>query len=267
MRTATARRATRWFLAAAPAVLAASTCAAELPNLPQAIERVRPSIVAIGTSEPTRNPAYQFRGTGFVVGDGTLIATNSHVAPVALDSNRLETVTIAIPLSSGEATLREATVVGRDPEHDLALLKMDGPPLPAVKLGDPAQVREGQTFAFTGFPLGSVIGLFPTTHRALVSAITPVALAPASSRSLDAALVRRLRSDRFQIFQLDATAYPGNSGSPLFDVDTGEVIAIINMTFVKGGKESAITNPSGISYAIPSVYLARLLAKQGNAGR
>lgn len=241
--------------------------AAELTTLPAAIDRIRSSIVAIGTVEPTRNPQFQFLGTGFVVGDGTLIATNSHVVPVVLDPGKREVVSIAVPQAGGDAIVREATIVARDPEHDLALLRLTGPPLSPVRLGDSNGVREGQTFAFTGFPLGSVIGLYPTTHHALISAVTPVALPQANSRSLDAALVRRLRRDRFVIFQLDATAYPGNSGSPMFNVETGDVIAIVNMVFVKGGKETALTQPSGISYAIPSSHLAKIINSTSSEAR
>lgn len=233
--------------------------AADLPQLPAAIDRIRPSIVAIGTNLPTRNPTFQFRGTGFVVRNGNLVATNNHVLPAVVDSGALETIVIAIPQGNGEAALREATIVARDTDHDVAVLRFAGPPLPAVRLGDATQIREGQTYAFTGFPIGSIIGLYPTTHRALISALTPVALAQANSRSLDAALVRRLRADRFTIFQLDATAYPGNSGSPMFSPDTGEVIAIINMVLVKSGKEAALSQPSGISYAIPITWLAKLV--------
>ncbi|MEO8938478.1 MAG: serine protease [Burkholderiaceae bacterium] len=241
--------------------------AVEEPGLPAAIDRIRPTIVAVGTSEPTRNPSYQFRGTGFVVGDGTLVATNNHVVPVMVDASNREVVSIAIPLTGGDAMVRGATVVARDTEHDLALLRITGSALPAARLGDSSQVREGQFFAFTGFPIGGAIGLFPTTHHALVSAITPIALPQATTRSLDAALIRRLRTERFSIFQLDATAYPGNSGSPMFNVETGEVIAIVNMVFVKGGKETALTAPSGISYAIPSVYLGRLVESLKNEPR
>ncbi len=236
-----------------------SASASDLASLPTAIDRIRPAIVAIGTVEPTRNPQFQFLGTGFAVGDGSLIATNSHVVPVVVDPAKREVVSVAIPQTGGDAIVREATVVGRDPEHDLAVLRLSGPPLTAVRFADSNGVREGQSFAFTGFPLGSVIGLYPTTHHALVSAVTPVALPQANSRSLDAALVRRLRTERFVIFQLDATAYPGNSGSPMFNVDTGEVVAIVNMVFVKGGKETALTQPSGISYAIPASHLTRLI--------
>ena len=252
--------------AVALACLAAHCARAADPSpLPATIDRVRPAIVAVGTTEPTRNPSYQFRGTGFVVGDGTLVATNNHVLPVVVDASNKEVLSIAIPQPGGDAVVREATVFARDTEHDLALLRVSGPALPAVRIGDSSQVREGQFFAFTGFPIGSAIGLFPATHHALVSAITPVTLPQATSRTLDAALVRRLRSERFNIFQLDATAYPGNSGSPMFDVETGEVVAIVNAVFVKGGKETALTAPSGISYAIPSLYLARLLENSRNS--
>ena len=233
--------------------------AVEATPLPATIDRVRPSIVAVGTTEPTRNPSFQFRGTGFVVGDGTLIATNNHVLPTILDPAAREVVAIAIPLPGGEAVIREATLLARDADHDVALLRLAGPPLPALRIGDSTQVHEGQNYAFTGFPIGSVIGLFPTTHRALISAITPVALAQPTARSLDPALIAKLRADRFSIFQLDATAYPGNSGSPMFDPETGDVIGIVNSTFVKSGKESALSQPSGISYAIPTAFLARLI--------
>jgi serine protease Do len=63
-------------------------------------------------------------------------------------------------------------------------------------------------------------------------------------------LIKRA-DDPFTIFQLDATAYPGNSGSPLYDGETGEVIGVINSVFVKGAKENALRDPSGITYAIP----------------
>jgi serine protease Do len=62
----------------------------------------------------------------------------------------------------------------------------------------------------------------------------------------------------FLVYQLDATAYPGNSGSPVFASNSNDVIAIINKVFVSQGKEAALTNPSGISYAIPIRDLRKL---------
>ena len=68
-----------------------------------------------------------------------------------------------------------------------------------------------------------------------------------------------MKRGAFRIFQLDATAYPGNSGSPVFDIASGDVIGVINMVFLKGLKESALTHPSGISYAIPANFLGELI--------
>jgi len=66
---------------------------------------------------------------------------------------------------------------------------------------------------------------------------------------------------RYDVYQLDATAYPGNSGSPLYEAKTGDVIAILNSVAVKGTKEKALSEPSGISFAIPVVYIHDLLRK------
>jgi serine protease Do len=75
-------------------------------------------------------------------------------------------------------------------------------------------------------------------------------------------MITQLQRTPFAIFQLDGTVYPGNSGSPVYDPATGAVLAVINMTFVKGLKESAITHPSGIAYAIPSNYVRDLLQQK-----
>ena len=96
----------------------------------------------------------------------------------------------------------------------------------------------------------------------MISSITPIVLPTANSQQLNARTIASLRSGSFDIFQLDATAYPGNSGGPMFDASSGEVLGIINMVFVKGTKESALTNPSGISYAIPSNYALQLLQRR-----
>ncbi len=69
----------------------------------------------------------------------------------------------------------------------------------------------------------------------------------------------------YTVFQLDATAYPGNSGSPLYEKDSGQVVGIINKVFVKDTKENLLAKPSGISYAIPIQYGKALLAKKGFA--
>jgi len=220
---------------------------------------VKASVVGIGTFQKTRAPPFRFLGTGFAVGDGATIITNAHVLPQTLDADGGEAITVLIPGPSREAQLRVATRGADDPVHDLATLRIPGPPLPALPIRDSESVREGESILFTGYPIGAVLGPFPATHRGMVSAITPIAIPAAHSSQLKPELIRRLGSGPFPVFQLDATAYPGNSGSPVYDPATGEVIGIINMVFVKGTKESALTQPSGITYAIPSRYLVELL--------
>jgi S1-C subfamily serine protease len=107
-----------------------------------------------------------------------------------------------------------------------------------------------------------VLGLHHATNRATLSAITPIIMPSLNSGKLDARAIVALSRDVFKIFQLDGTAYPGNSGSPVYDPDTGEVLAIINMVFVKGLKETAITAPSGITYAVPARYVEALLQQK-----
>ena len=195
---------------------------------------------------------------GFAVGDGRLIATNAHVVPEVLDSERMEVVAIAI--ASGQTgVVRRAERVASDKEHDLAVLRIEGAALPALELAPNDGVREGQSIAFTGFPIGNALGLSPVTHRGIVSAITPIGIPLANARDLNPALIRRLSGERFEIYQLDATAYPGNSGSPVFDPGSGQIIGVINMVFVKRTKESVLSDPSGISYAIPVTYLRAML--------
>jgi len=233
----------------------------ELPGttLPGTILKIKPAIVAVGTVQKTRRPPTQFSGTGFAVGDGRLVITNAHVLPDVLDTQNNEQLVI---FTGGGASThsRNASVVALDKRHDLALLRIDGSPLPALTIGDSEWVLEGEPYAFTGFPIGVVLGHYPVTHRGIISAITPVVLPAPSSGDLSAKMIRRLRSP-FNVFQLDAIAYPGSSGSPLYDFKSGEVVGVVNSVFVKETKESILAKPSGISYAIPAKYINKLLDK------
>jgi S1-C subfamily serine protease len=198
------------------------------------------------------------RGTGFAIGNGNLIATNAHVLP---DNNNPDAPVLAILSRNdqGQAQVRPAQVAKRDREHDLAVLRIDGPPIAALQLRNSDTVREGQLVGFTGFPIGGALGFSPVTHRGMVSSITPIALPGGNARQINEKLIRQVKSGTFNVFQLDATAYPGNSGSPVFDAGTGEVIGIINMVFIKSTREAALSQPSGISYAIPSNFLIEAL--------
>ncbi len=229
---------------------------AELPLL---IERTKPSVVAVGTYQATRSPQFLMRGTGFVVGDGKHVATNAHVLAEAADIAVGQILVVVTQTSARVTQQRAARVAAVDQAHDLAILRIDGSPLPALDLARTDAVREGQAIAFTGFPIGGVLGLSPVTHRGIISAITPIALPGVNARQLNAKLVRQIREGSFDVYQLDATAYPGNSGGPLYELNRGEVIGIINMVFVSERKESVLAKPSGISFAIPVHFLRELL--------
>jgi serine protease Do len=247
------------------ALLAAFEAPAAQTERTATIERVKASVVAVGTFSRTRSPQFQFLGTGFAVDDGTLIVTNNHVLPVILDPAKLEVLAVLIPVLTKEgadqAQIREVKQVAVDPGSDLGVLRLSGAPLPALKVRASESVREGQEVFFTGYPIGAVLGPYPATHRGMISAITPIAIPQARAGDLDANMLKRLAKGPYPVFQLDATAYPGSSGSPLYDPDSGDVIGIVNMVFVKGTKESVLTQPSGITYAIPSSHLEELLKK------
>jgi S1-C subfamily serine protease len=155
--------------------------------------------------------------------------------------------------------VRPATVASVDSAHDLVLLRIAGTPLPPLAIADAREIREGQSIALMGFPIGGVLGFRPVTHRGIISAITPIALPLPASRLLNETAVQRLRTGTFDVYQLDATAYPGNSGGPVMNAETGEVVGVISMVLIKGTKESALSHPSGISYAMPASYVQELL--------
>ena len=231
-------------------------------DVPEAIARVKPSVVIVGIFKATNSPRFALRGTGFVVGDGNLAVTNAHVIPEGADVDVDAKIAVQVRTGQNELQMRIATVLEIDKTHDLALLQFEGAAVPKLALRDSDTVREGQAIAFMGFPIGGALGFSAVTHRGMVSSVTTVSLPPGTARQLDARTLRSLRDGNFEIFQLDATAYPGNSGGPMFDADTGEVLGVINMVFVKSTRESALTSPSGISYAIPSKFIAQLLQRR-----
>ncbi|QBE67230.1 serine protease [Pseudoduganella lutea] len=251
-------------LACVAAVLGFAPPAPARAALKDTIPAIKPSVVGVGTLLRTRSPAIVFVATGFAVADGLSIITNAHALP-DLDTERMETLGIVIATGQ-KLDFRPATLIAIDREHDLAHLRLAGAPLPALRLDSSGAVAEGQALAFTGFPLGMSLGLTPVTHRAMLSAITPMILPSLNSRRLDARAISQLQRRPFAIMQLDGTAYPGNSGSPVYDPESGIVHGVLNMTFLKNQKENALSQPSGISYAIPVRYVHELL-QQNTTGK
>lgn len=237
---------------------------AQAGGLVETIKIIKPSIVGIGTFDALRRPAINLRGTGFIVGDGHYVATNYHVVKPDSGFNGSGSLSVFLG-SASDVEVRRAEIVGRDETHDIALLKFSGAPGPALPLVAAGEVEEGQVVAFTGFPLGTVYGFYPVTHRGILSAITPIVIPQVSPRQLSAQMIRRLKG-KFNVYQLDATAYPGNSGSPVYDPATGRVLALVSSVFVKQTKEKVLSEPSGITFAIPVSYLKNLMAQEDLLG-
>ena len=161
-------------------------------------------------------------GTGFVIDRSGTILTNAHVISGAVK------ITVAF---AGNQTVT-ARVIGRDPDDDLALLKVnpDGIPLVPLLLGDSNTVQVGDpTYA-----IGNPFGLPRSFTSGVVSAVQRLIRAP-NNFSID------------NVIQTDAPLTPGNSGGPLINAQ-GEVIGI-NSQIATGGSSS--NGSVGIGFAIP----------------
>lgn len=228
-------------------------------DLPRQVEVASPSIVGIAVHVPLQSKKGNLSGTGFAIGDGSLIVTNYHVIQQDIDPNLVSHILV---LAGKGKNVREykAEIVEQDPLNDLAILKIPVK-LPALSLQSADLLSSpGTSVHIIGFPLGATLGLYPAVHSGVVANVSPNVIPAQNSRQLTKQMMRSLK-DPMMIYQLDLTAYPGNSGSPLFDSKSNKVIGVINKVFVTDTKESAITNPSGISYAIPVEKVHALLTR------
>jgi S1-C subfamily serine protease len=226
-------------------------------NFVDVVGKIKPSVVGIGIHTPTSQPQNILRGTGFVIGNGHYIVTNAHVLPTILDDQLLQKMAVFIG-SGKNAQVREAEIITTSALYDLAILKISGSALPAMTLANKSLYPDGSAIAFTGFPIGGVLGLYPVTHRGIIASITPSVVPAASAEKINLTMLKRMKNP-YLVYQLDATAYPGNSGSAMYEMSTGKVVGIINKVFVQSTKEAVISNPSGITYAIPVKYLHQIL--------
>jgi serine protease Do len=227
---------------------AARGSAGALPSFSDIVDHVNPAVVYVQTSRRERADAHQnlppefqdfFRryqqqgpqirqgsGSGFIVSQDGYILTNNHVVE---DADRL---TVRL-LDNREFTAR---VVGRDPNTDVAVIKIDATGLPAVAFGNSDQVRVGDWVLAVGNPLGFTF----TVTAGIVSA---------KGRTLDGLRDPRATYTIQDFIQTDAVINPGNSGGPLIDM-SGQVVGI----------NAAIASQTGLyagyGFAIP-INLAR----------
>ena len=222
------------------------------------VAAAKPSVFAIGLFARMAKPAFRFSGTCFAI-PGGLFVTCAHVIQLPNLANR-EFVAVAIPSPGGHKII-EVNVVATNRENDLAVVEPVNPltePVKALQLNNTLPA-EGTEIVLIGYPIGSALGLHAATHRGIVSAVVPMAFPLPTTTGLEARNVQALRAAPLEILQLDATAYPGNSGSPVIDTHTGQVLAVVSLTMIKGTRESAMTSPSGISYAVPVQHLTGMI--------
>ncbi|NKE72444.1 DegQ family serine endoprotease [Candidatus Manganitrophus noduliformans] len=207
-------------------------------------DRVKPTVVNIAPqtggphpSQPDEGPRESPRapeappgsGSGVIVDKRGFIVTNNHVVG---DADEVE-----VRLS--DKTKFTGKVVGKDPDTDLALIKIEATKdLPFATMGDSTKIKVGQWVIAVGNPFG----LDRTVTVGVVSALGR----------------ENVNLSRYEDFiQTDASINPGNSGGPLFNI-RGEVIGI----------NTAIINfAQGIGFAIPSNMVEAITAQLMEKGK
>jgi S1-C subfamily serine protease len=168
------------------------------------LAQVEPAVVSVRTRSLDVNAFLEpvpseGAGTGVVIGAGGVIVTNNHVVEGAQQ--------IQVVLATGDTL--SAVVLGRDPELDIAVLKVDRSGLPVADLGDSADLQVGDDVIAIGNALALPGG--PTVTRGIISAL---------DRTIANSGVRLEN-----MIQIDAAINPGNSGGPLVN-SRGEVVGI-----------------------------------------
>ena len=170
-------------------------------------------------------------GTGFVWDKEGHIVTNNHVIENAVE----------VTITYSDGIERKATVIGADPDSDLAVLEIENPKtdLVPVTMGDSSALKPGDLAAAIGNPLGQT----GTMTQGIISAL---------GRSYAVGGDGTGNYTIPDVIQTDASINPGNSGGVLINVD-GEVVGVV-MAFSSYSYSSA-----GIGYAIPSNLVSRVI--------
>ncbi len=180
-----------------------------------------------GGEEPHRDFKQRSLGSGFIIDPDGFIVTNNHVIE---DADEIRVIL-------KDEKEYDAKVVGRDPNTDLALIKIqDGKDFPVTPLGDSDELKVGQWVV----AIGSPFGLEQTVTAGIVSAKGRV-----------------IGSGPYDDFiQTDASINPGNSGGPLLNM-SGEVVGI-NTAIIASGQ--------GIGFAIPVNLAKGIIAQLKESG-
>ena len=186
-------------------------------------EKVHPAVVNIAATTLSLNFWMEVipregQGSGFIIDKDGYILTNNHVVAKAQR--------ITVTLSNGKKI--DASLIGRDPSSDLAIIKIPASEANSVAiLGDSDQVKVGQK----AIAIGNPFGLSHTLTTGIISAL---------NREIQTGDGTQM----YDLLQTDAAINPGNSGGPLLN-SNGEVIGINTAIFSSSGGNL------GIGFAIP----------------
>ena len=228
---------------------AASTSGDSAPaqgSVEQVAASVLPSVVSIVETSAGGGGG---EGTGVVIDSDGLILTNNHVVAAAADGGSLQ-------VTFNDGRTASATIVGRDPVTDLAVIKASGVSgLTAATLGSSADLDPGEQVVAIGSPLG----LQGTVTSGIISALDrPVRTGDASSAETASTVIDAI--------QTDAAINPGNSGGPLVNL-RGEVVGI-NSAIATLGSTGGQSGSIGLGFSIPidqAKAIARELVDTGSA--
>jgi len=209
-----------------------------LPSIADVVAKVKPSVVAINIEATTYdifNRAYtqESAGSGWIIDENGIIVTNNHVVEGA------ETITVI--LADGSIYSVDTSTVATDPLTDLATFEIDAANLPALSVGDSAELRVGDWVVAIGNSLGERI----SATNGIVSAVD-VSLAVDAGQTL------------YDLIQTDAAINPGNSGGPLVNM-AGEVVGITSAKIAEVGVE-------GMGYAISTHTALPIIEDLVNTG-
>jgi len=191
----------------------------DIPNTVELVDELRPSVVHILSEATSFNAFGQTApqsgvGTGFIIDEEGHIVTNNHVIS---DQNGEAVDDITVTLADGRQF--DATVVGRDPPSDIAVLDIDGEDLQPVPLGESLGLQVGQDVIAMGNALNLPGG--PTVTKGVISALNR--------------LIQEGNVSIPDAIQTDAAINPGNSGGPLVNAN-GEVVGITTAV-IRGNAE------------------------------
>lgn len=229
-------------LATAPGTATPTSTAATLPDIAGAAAKVRPATVLVlnlvqgrprngglANPTPTGSGTPQGAGTGFIIDPSGVIVTNNHVVEGA------QALRVVLPPPDNRSF--DAQLVGRDPQTDLAVIKIAASNLPTVPLGNSGALRPGDWVVAIGNALDLPGG--PTVTQGVVSAIGRDEQEPPSQSAPSSP-----GPTLYDLIQTDAAINPGNSGGPLCNL-RGEIIGINTAIESDGG------GSIGIGFAIP----------------